>query len=151
MEHNTIDFDGTTAVYAYGGTDTNPRTITGFRFANNALRHNQYGINGAGSATGTTALAAYFPGAVVQGNWLQGGTASRYPAGNFFSGTFAAAFVNPAASDYRPAAGSVLLTGSTDGAPIGADAAGLMSRVTLPSGPASLAGPSRPGGVHIIH
>ena len=50
VEHNTIDFDGTTAVYAYGGTATVPRTILGFRFANNALRHNKYGINGASSS-----------------------------------------------------------------------------------------------------
>ncbi len=150
IEHNTVDFDGTTAVYAYGGTDTNPRKITGFRFANNALRHGQYGINGAGSATGTTALTAYFPGAVVQGNWLQGGIASRYPAGNFFSGTFAAAFLNLAGSDYRPAAGSVLLTGSTDGLPIGADVTTVMSRVPASSTPATLSSLSRPGGVRII-
>ena len=50
VEHNTIDFDGTTAVYAYGGTATVPRTILGFRFANNALRHNKYGMNGASSS-----------------------------------------------------------------------------------------------------
>ena len=37
VDHNTIDFDGTTAVYAYGGTDTAPRQIAGFRFVNNAL------------------------------------------------------------------------------------------------------------------
>ena len=42
VDHNTIDFDGTTAVYAYGGTDAAPRQIAGFRFVNNALRHNQY-------------------------------------------------------------------------------------------------------------
>ncbi len=150
IEHNTVDFDGTTAVYAYGGTDTSPRAITGFRFANNALPHGQYGINGASSATGNTALAAYFPGAVVQGNWLQGGTASRYPDGNFFSGTFAAAFLNLAASDYRPAAGSLLLTGSTDGRAIGADVAAVMSRVPASSGPAKLSTLSRPGGVRII-
>lgn len=151
VEHNTVDFDGTTAVYAYGGTDTSPRKITGFRFANNALPHNQYGINGAGSSTGNTALTAYFPGAVVQGNWLQGGTASRYPAGNFFSGTFASAFVDVTTANYQPATGSLLLTGSTDGAPIGADFAAVMSRVPASILPASLTGPSRPGGVRIIH
>ena len=37
LDHNTIDFDGTTAVYAYGGTDVAPRQIAGFRFVNNAL------------------------------------------------------------------------------------------------------------------
>lgn len=150
IEHNTVDNDGTTEVYAYGGTATAPRTITGFRFANNALRHNAYGINGANFSTGTTTLAAYFPGAVVTGNWLQGGTASRYPAGNFFSGTFASAFVDLAAFDYRPAAGSLLLTGSTDGTPIGAPVQAVLDGVLNVTVSSTMTGPNAPGGVRII-
>ena len=156
IEHNTIDFDGTTALYADGGTTSVPRTITGFRFTNNALRHNQYGINGASFSTGLSTLTAYFPGAVFQGNWLQGGTASRYPGGNSFAGTFAAAFVDLAAGDYRAAAGGVLLTGSTDGTPIGADIGALMNEIQFVTGPggltrpAALTGPNRPAGVRII-
>ena len=77
--------------------------------------HNQYGINGAGSSSGNAALAAYFPGAVVQGNWLQGGTASRYPAGNLFSGTFAAAFMDVDAAETTGCrSSSVLLGARTD-------------------------------------
>ncbi|HEX6973418.1 MAG TPA: hypothetical protein VF147_03400 [Vicinamibacterales bacterium] len=121
VDHNTIDFDGTTMVYAWGGTSSAPRQITGFSFTNNAGRHNQYGINGASYAPGMSTIGAYFPGGIVAGNWIQGGTASRYPVGNLFSGTYVAAFVDVANGDYRPSSGSVLLSGSTDGTPIGAD------------------------------
>jgi hypothetical protein len=150
VEHNTLDFDGTTAVYAYGGTATAPRRITGFRFLNNAFRHNQYGINGASSASGNTALSAYFPGAVVQGNWLQGGTASRYPAGNFFSGTFADAFVDAGRADYRASVGSVLLGRATDGTNIGADTSTLLGGVRLAGSAAPISIPSRPAGLRLV-
>ncbi len=130
VDHNTVDFDGTTAVYAHGGTTAAPEQITGFQFTNNALRHSQYGINGDGFAWGTSTIAGYFPGGVVRGNWLQGGTASRYPAGNIFSGAFGSAFVNPAGGDYRPAGTSVLIGAATDGTNIGADVAALLNGTT---------------------
>ena len=87
IDHNTIDHAGTTiAVRAWGGTTASPRQITGFAFTNNAGRQNLYGINGAGYASGTSAISAYFPGGLVSGNWMQGAVASRYPAGNVVSG-----------------------------------------------------------------
>jgi hypothetical protein len=121
IDHNTADFDGSTAVYVYGGTSTAPKQITGFQFTNNALRHGSYGINGASTAWGNNTIATYFPDGVVRGNWLQGGTVSRYPAGNYFSGTFATEFVSSSTGDYRPSATSVLLRAATDGTNIGAD------------------------------
>ena len=88
IDHNTFDLDGTTILYAYGGTASAPRKITGFRFTNNAAPHGDYGINGASASTGTLTLQMYFPGAVVTGNWLSGGNPSRYPAGNRFDTPF---------------------------------------------------------------
>jgi hypothetical protein len=126
IDHNTIDFDGTTAVYAHGVTGGIPKTITGFAFTNNALRHNLYGINAEASSFGNAALGSFFPGAVMTGNWLQGGSAARYPAGNVFSGTFAAAFVDAAAGDYRPSAASVLVSAASDKTNIGADVGPLL-------------------------
>jgi hypothetical protein len=134
VDHNTIAHDGTTAVYAYGGTATVPRAITGFRFTNNALRHNLYGINAASSSSGNAALAAYFPGSIVQKNWFQGGVASRYPTGNLFSGTFAAAFMNTALGDYRVSVNSVLIGAGTDGANIGADISAVTAGIALAGG-----------------
>jgi hypothetical protein len=150
VEHNTIDFDGTTAVYAYGGTATVPSPITGFQFLNNALRHGQYGINGASSQSGNVALAAYFPGALVQGNWLQGGSASRYPAGNVFSGTFPAAFMNAAQGDYRVSVSSLLPGGATDGTNIGADIFTLMAAIDLATGTTAAELPTKPGGLRLV-
>ena len=150
VDHNTIDFDGTTAVYAYGGTATAPRQITGFRFVNNALRHNQYGINGASSSSGNAALSAYFPGSIVQKNWFQGGTASRYPAGNLFSGTFDGAFMNTAMGDYRVSVSSVLIGGATDGANIGADIFTLTTGISLAGGSTVPNTISRPAGLRLV-
>lgn len=88
IDHNTIDFDGSTLLYAYGGTKSAPRAMTGFRFTNNAARHGEYGLNGADASTGTLTLQMYFPGGIVTGNWLSGGTGSRYPPGNRFEEPF---------------------------------------------------------------
>lgn len=139
VDHNTVDFDGTTALYAYGERSGAPRQILGFQFTNNALRHNSFGINAAGYSSGTSAILGYFPNGVVRGNWLQGGTASRYPEGNLFSGAFGSAFVNPAVGDYRPSGTSVLLGAATDGTNIGAniflllnETMGVVAGTTLP-------------------
>lgn len=88
FDRNTFEFDGTTLLYAYGGTATAPRAILGFQFTNNAAPHGQYGINGADASTGTLTLQRYFPGAVITGNWLSGGNSAKYPAGNRFETPF---------------------------------------------------------------
>ena len=88
FDHNTFDLDGTTVLYAYGGSGTAPKAIAGFVFTNNAAPHGEYGINGADASTGALTLKMYFPGAVMTGNWLSGGNASRYPAGNRFEAPF---------------------------------------------------------------
>ena len=149
VDHNTVDFDGTTAVYAYGETSGTLRQITGFQFTNNAVRHNDYGINGAGSSSGTSTILAYFPGGLVRGNWLQGGTAARYPSGNLFSGTFAGAFASAATADYRPSAASVLLGAATDGSNIGADISLVLSETGGVIAGAALTRPKTPTGLRI--
>jgi hypothetical protein len=140
IEHNTIDFDGTTAVYAYGGTATAPRTIVGFRFANNALRHNKYGMNGASSSYGNPTLTRYFPALSFEGNWLQGGSAALYPSDNLFSGSFEPAFVDAGAADYRAVAGGILAGAATDGTNIGVNISALP--VVAPAPPPILSGPA---------
>lgn len=150
VDHNTVDFAGTTLLYAYGGTTAAPRAITGFTFTNNAAQHREYGINGAGFAPGASAIGAYFPGSVVSGNWLQGGPVSRYPAGNSFDGTYASAFVDTAAADYRACASSVLLRGSTDGTPIGADLGTLLAGVRNVTAGESLRRPAAPSRLRIV-
>jgi hypothetical protein len=125
VDHNTIDAAGTTVAYVYGGTTGGILPVPGFVFTNNAARHSTYGFNGADAAFGNGVIAAYFADGSVTGNWLQGGSASRYPVGNYFDGTFASAFTNIAAGDYTAAAGGPLAGRATDGGNIGADVAAL--------------------------
>ena len=121
VDHNTVDADGAAAVYVYGGTATAPRQVRGFEFTNNAIRHNDYGINGTDFAFGNGILANFFPDAIVRGNWLQGGYQARYPGGNYFTGTFESGFNNRADADYAAAAGGILVGRATDGGNIGVD------------------------------
>ena len=98
IDRNTFDIDGTTVLYAYGGTASAPRKITGFQFTNNSAPHQAYGVNGASASSGTLTLQMYFPGAVMTGNWLSGGNPSKYPAGNRFETPFDPALTADAAS-----------------------------------------------------
>ena len=148
VEHNTVDAEGSAAVYVYGGSATSPAAVYGFQFTNNAIRHNDYGINGTEFSYGTGILTKYFPDSVVRGNWLQGGYSNRYPAGNYFDGVFASGFRNISASDYTPSSGGVLVGQATDGGDIGADIAALL-KVTALALDGRVAGPQRPANVRI--
>lgn len=142
VDHNTIDHDGTTLVFAYGnGTTALP--ISGFQFTNNAARQGEYGINGDNYSPSTT-IPAYYPGGVVTGNWLQAGNAAWYPGGNWFVGTFASAFVSLSTGDYRPAAGGVLIGTATDRTNIGADMTVLLSAIAGVTDGAPTSRPSAP-------
>lgn len=139
FDRNTFEFDGTTLLYAYGGTSTAPRAILGFQFTNNAAPHGQYGINGADASTGTLTLQRYFPAAVVTGNWLSGGNSSKYPPGNRFDNPFDAGLT-----------ASVSASTSTGPRPPGAEVARLMALTeTIRTGVMSAA-PHPPGGVRIV-
>jgi PKD repeat protein len=128
IEHNTIDSSGTTVVYSYGGTSTAPAQILGFRMAWNAARHGTYGINGTFYGYGNGILANYYPDAVFTGNYLAGGPASRYPAGNLFAGAFQDQFGSEA-GDYAVRGTSALSHAAPDGLDVGVDYATLVSRV----------------------
>ena len=127
VDHNTIDHDGSTVVYAYSVSA--PVPLSGFQFTNNAARHSDYGINGGSTSPGTLTISSYFPTGIITRNWLPGGTASAYPAGNYFTGNFRSGFVAPLSGDWRPAPGSLLIGNATDGTDIGAAIATLMTRV----------------------
>jgi hypothetical protein len=128
IDHNTIDADGTTISYVYGPPSGGILPVYGYTFTNNAARHSNYGINGSDVSFGNAIIAAFFPDGEVRGNWLQGGSASRYPAGNYFNGTFASAFV-ALPTDYTAAAGGPLWGMATDGTNIGADIPALTAAV----------------------
>ncbi|HUF70540.1 MAG TPA: hypothetical protein VMM79_17965 [Longimicrobiales bacterium] len=157
IDHNTISHAGTSLIYAYGGTSESPRQILGAQVTNNAAPHGSYGINGQSFAYGNGIIEAYFPGASVTGNYLAGGTASRYPPGNRFGGAFELEFVDAAAGDFRLRPGSQLRGTAADGGDIGADIGNLMTRVAQvqagiggPSGPLALPPPVAPANVRIL-
>ena len=123
VDHNTIVSTDTSLVWLYGGTATAPIAITNSAITNNLAMHNTYGIAGSSAGSGLTAINAYLPGGIVSRNVLAGGTASRYPAGNFFPtvSTWQAGFVDYAAGDYRLTAASPYRNAATDGIDVGAD------------------------------
>lgn len=139
VDHNTLDSNGTTVMYVYGAPSGGILPISRFQFTNNAARHRDYGMNGADAAFGNGVITAYFPEGTVRGNWLEGGYASRYPADNYFNGTFASAFVGADSGDYSAAPGGPLASRATDGTHIGADFAVLSQVIT-----AALSGNSPP-------
>ncbi len=123
VDHNTIISTDTSVVWLYGGTATTPIPLTNVTLTNNLATHNTYGIAGSSFGFGLTAINAYLPGGIVAGNVLAGGTASRYPGGNFFPTVTAwrAGFVDFAGGDYRLGPSSPYKNAATDGTDIGAD------------------------------
>ncbi|HKE62038.1 MAG TPA: hypothetical protein VKB33_06180 [Nitrospira sp.] len=90
-------------------------------FKSNIAPHNEFGIFGDGVGTGTAAIEAYFPDAVVTDNVLAGGDDSKYPEGNFFPDSLEAIpFVDRKAGDYR-LAGTGIKTGRKSRTDLGVD------------------------------
>ena len=115
IEHNT-GFHNEEVVHFEG------LPSTGFIYRNNISKHNLYGINGAGTASGDRTLDRFAPDAVVTHNVMAGGSAALYPSGNHFPATLdAVRFVNEIAGDYRLSSTSPYLAKGTDGKALGAD------------------------------
>jgi hypothetical protein len=160
FDHNTISHSGSAVVYVYGGTAAAPRRVYGMQFTNNAARHNAYGINGEFFSFGNGILQGFFPGAVVGGNYLAGGSITRYPAGTRVSGSFEGQFVDAAAGDFRLRTDSQLRGTATDGGDIGADMGTVLDRLAnveagrvngLPlTAPVNVLPLTAPANVHIV-
>jgi hypothetical protein len=131
IDHNTVDFNGTSLLYLYGGTASAPLQVNGLQFTNNATRHNAYGIAASFTSYGTPALDLYCPDGVVRGNWISGASSSRYPSRNRFDTPFETAFVSTSTGDYRLMSGSPLLKAATDGGPVGANVAALRQMTAM--------------------
>jgi len=119
VEHNTIDSNGNTVLYVYGGSRRGPSTIYGFRFSSNAARHRTYGINGQFFGSGNTAIAGFFPDGVFETNYLAGGSLTRLPAGTLVQEDFEHQFVDTVTGDYTVRDGMILDRAASDGSDIG--------------------------------
>ncbi|HET7217096.1 MAG TPA: PKD domain-containing protein [Vicinamibacterales bacterium] len=129
VEHNTIDANGGSLIYVYGGTSTDPREVYGFQMIANAARHGSYGMNGAYFSYGNAILTNYYPDNVFLANYLAGASLSRYPAGTLASGTFPSQFVDAAGGDFTVVGGSILENAAPDGSDVGADYPALAARL----------------------
>ncbi len=125
IDHNTAFQDGP-IIMAEG------RPHSGFVYRNNLAPHNDYGIQGTGSAPGKGTLDAYFPGAVVEKNVIVANPyAAHYPANNFHPPSLGAVgFVDHARGDYRLTKSSPYKLAGSDGNDIGVDLAALTAAMT---------------------
>jgi hypothetical protein len=115
IDHNTVLQSGNILI-AYG------KPSAGFVFTNNLLAHNEYGVIGDGTGTGTATLERYFPDLTFKKNVLIGGQQSRYPAKNFFPANLSdIGFINLAEGNLELALVSLFKGLATDGKDIGCD------------------------------
>jgi hypothetical protein len=115
FEHNTCLHTGN-IVTAEG------EVHTGFVFRNNIVLQNDYGVTGAGKASGRSTLDAFFPGALFVRNVIVGGDASVYPPDNFFPRSVdQVGFMDRGRGDYRLAKSSRYTRAATDGKDAGVD------------------------------
>jgi Putative Ig domain len=123
IDHNTIITSDSGIVWFYGGPATSPTPITNTRITNNMSAHNSYGIMGGNYSPGTASIDAYLPGGTVGRNVLAGGSASRYPAGNFFPtvASWQSGFASYATGDYHLVPTSPFKGAATDGSDLGAN------------------------------
>jgi hypothetical protein len=134
IDHNSVSHNGSSFIYLYGGTKTDAREMSNVRITNNAARHNSYGINGDYFGYGNGVITQFLPGATVSGNFLSGGSASKYPAGNVVAGTFEAQFADAAGGDFRLQSDSRLRGVATDAGDIGADLGSLGTATAAAAG-----------------
>jgi hypothetical protein len=127
FDHNTVDNNGSSTLFFYGGKTPTGVQITGFELTNNLLRQTNYAIYGDKIGQGTVATNYYTPAAIIQRNTFAGASAKLYPVGNDFPTLtqWLADFVNRAAGDYSLRSTSLSNNAATDGKDIGVDHAEL--------------------------
>jgi hypothetical protein len=114
IEHNTVIQRGNIAI-AYEGP------VTGFKFQDNIILENEYGIKGDNMGSGQQAIDFYFSRGTVANNVIVGANATRYKDKNFYPVALRqVGFVNVGTGDYRLRPDSPFLTRGTGGSPVGA-------------------------------
>jgi hypothetical protein len=132
IEHNTVLQSGN-IIMAYGGNAKEPTEIVGFKFRDNLIRHNEYGVIGENRGIGRDTLQTFFPGVAFTGNGIGGGTSSVYPGGNQFldEREFLDQFVAAAEGDLRLKPSSRFRRAASDGRDLGADVVAIQRALGL--------------------
>ena len=123
IDHNTVDNNGSSTIFFYGGYAPSGVKIPGMEITNNLLRDNSYAIYGDKYGEGSVGLAAYAPTAVTVRNTFAGGASKQYPTGNDFptQAQWFADFIGELAGDYRLTSTSLSNNSGTDGKDLGVD------------------------------
>ena len=123
FDHNTVDNNGSSTLFFYGGKTPTGVQITGFELTNNLLRSSSYAIYGDKIGQGTPALNYYTPAAIIQRNTFAGASAKLYPVGNDYPtvAQWLADFVNLANADYSLRSTSLSNSAGSDGKDLGVD------------------------------
>ena len=143
FDHNTVDNNGSSTLFFYGGKTPTGVQITGFELTNNLLRQQSYAVYGDKIGQGVTALNYYTPAAIVQRNTFAGASAKLYPVGNDFPTItqWLADFINLGAADYQLKSTSLSNNAGSDGKDIGVYFPELVAAL---NGAASTPPPSEP-------
>ena len=120
LMHNTVVSAGGSnpaTIYLAGGG------ISRLVVHSNVLHHGSAGVKGDATTEGSASLDRFASGSLYSNNaMIYGGTASLYPANNWFPATINdVGFVNPAGGDYRISGTSSYANKGYDGRNIGAD------------------------------
>ena len=123
IDHNTIDSNGSSTIFLYGGFSLTGVQIYGFQATNNLLRDNSYAIYGDKYGEGLAGLNFYAPNFLVNYNAFGGGQPKLYPTGNDFPTMtqWLADFVNVGSANYQLVSTSLSNNAASDGKDIGVD------------------------------
>jgi len=127
FDHNTVDNNGSSTIFFYGGATPTGVQIVGFTLTNNLLKQNSWAIYGDAVGQGQPALDHFAPNAMVLHNTFAGAAAKLYPTGNDFPSVaqWLADFTDRASGNYRLLPTSLSRGAATDGKDIGVDFAEL--------------------------
>jgi hypothetical protein len=140
FDHNTVDNNGSSTLFVYGGKTPTGVQITGFELKNNLLRQQSYAIYGDKIGQGIVALNYYTPAAIILRNTFAGASAKLYPVGNDFPtiAQWLADFTSVANANYQLRSTSLSNNLATDGKDLGVDYAELnaaLNGTATPSDP----------------
>jgi hypothetical protein len=128
-----VKVDHNTALQSGHVISADGKSAAHFLFTNNIAPHNRYGVFGSGQGSGNKSLATYFPAAKFQANALVAlppeVPSTSYPGGNFFPPSLDDVGFVARPTDLRLLPTSPLAKKGTDAQDLGADVAGLTTRL----------------------
>ena len=149
FDHNTVDNNGSSTIFIYGGATPTGVHILGFELTNNLLRSNSYAVYGDKYGEGNVAFTNYTPSPIVLHNTFANESAKLYPIGNDFPTTaqWLADFASVSAANYQLVSSSLSNNAGTDGKDLGVDFTELAAALNGSAAPTPTPTPTpSPGG-----